>query len=72
MIIRSSLCAMPPDQPRAPAVWSKTLTNCAPCNRSIGVGKVNSDSPTSAVVLSSSDQNTPCTSGSSPAIPNSA
>ena len=48
---------------------SKTLTNCAPWNRSRGFGKVRSEMPTKAAVLSDSDQITVWRSGSISLIP---
>ena len=72
MTIKSSLCATPPDQLGACVEWSNTLTNCAPCSRSIGVGKDPSDTTTKVRVFREIDQSTACSNGSIPLMPNMA
>ena len=72
MIIRSSDAASAVFHSRNWSECSNTLTNCAPCNRSRGVGKVISDTAMKAPVFRVSDQTTACTVGSRPSIPNSA
>ena len=72
MMSRSSASAVPRAQPRAGRECSKTLTNCAPCSRSRGVGKVATEKLKKKSALKVIDHRKAWTTGSSPSMPKKA